>query len=305
MRGGRITVLAFLAAMIAVAAATGVAVAGSEPDPDTGDVDLGTAGALRYSSDSEALNLANSGYARAVAGCGPDDWHLVGGGAKISGPNAKHRRLQSTLPYDWYDGDAIPEDGYTASGYGDSAGDLKSFGICKSEPQPAYLGGSVPDSPEAVRSFTEECGGGDKVVGGGGSISPSDSFQSRNQPTDGPDANEKADDAWAIRVYDGVGGIGGMSLWAVCDDLDPDYRDAAAYVKSHDSASSTANCPDGTHVSGGGARMSGPGEQVYLAGSYPIDDGDSGSTPDDGWKASGFNKSAKRRTLTAYAICLG
>ena len=305
MQGGRLRPCIAALAAASLVLWSGQALAGSEPDPDTGDNNLGTAGGLRYSVDSEALNLDNHGYARAVAGCGPDDWHVVGGGEKISGPSAKHRMPSSTTPYDWYDGDAVPEDGFSASGYGESEGKLKSFAICRAEPVPDYPGGTVPDSPGSVRSFQQDCDPGDKVLGGGGLIGTSESFQSKSFPVDGADSNDKADDAWAIRVYDTVGGIGGMTLRAICDDADPAYRDETDKAAKHDSAGATANCPAGTHVAGGGAAMNGPGEKVHLAGSYPIDDGDSGSHPDDGWKASAFNGTSDQHKLTAYAICLG
>ena len=282
----------------------GAALAGSEPDPDTGDTDLGTSG-LRYSSDSEAFNLSNLGYARAVAGCGPETLHTAGGGVKLTGPGAADRRHSTTAPYDWYDLDTAPEDGWVASGYGQSAGTLTTFAICISKPQPTYLTSAVADSDHRVRSAERDCEPGDgKAIAGGGSIATSESFMSQSYPTDDGDGNATPDDGWAIRVYDTVDGMGGMSLRVVC------HSGPVTYASSQDSAgpghgaSATAPCTAGTHVAGGGAKMSGPGGQVHLAGTHPVDGEDGNLVPDDGWKASGFNDSSRRRTLTTFATCI-
>jgi hypothetical protein len=308
MQGGclRRLTLVFTAATLAIGA--GLAVAGVTPDPDTNDLDRGTTGGLRYASDSEAFNLDNAGFASDISGCGPDDWHIVGGGVKLAGPSAKNRTFATTTPYDWLDLDTVPEDGWRVAGYGGAAGNLTAFSICQEAPQPNYVGGAeLPDSPGNVRKFKQACGAGNgRVVGGGGSISTAQSFQSQSYPFDGPDGDSKPDDGWAARFYDTVGGIGGARLRAVCrTGEEVSYRTATDTARRNGGANATAHCGAGTHVSGGGAKIVGPGAQVHLADSYPADDGDANATPDDGWKGAAYNDSSRRRKLTVYAICLG
>ena len=301
VRAGRI-IGVVSGALLALGA--GTALAGSEPDPDTGDSILGTSGGLRYASDSEAFNLGNSGFASANTGCGPDDWHIVGGGVELSGPSAKNRTIGSTAQYDWYDLDSVPEDGWRSSGYGGDDGTLKSVSICKAEPQPDYLREETPDSDSNVRSDKVACGGG-KAIAGGGFIATSESFLSHSYPYDDSDSNSAPDDGWAVRLYDTVGGLGGMHVDVVCQSGSVSYEDATDNAASHGSASATANCPSGAHVSGGGGKIAGPGAKVNLASSNPIDDSDSNPTPDDGWKAVAYNGSGDQQKLTAYAVCLG
>lgn len=301
MQAGRI-IAVVTGALLAFGAAA--AFAGSEPDPDTEDVILGTSGGLRYASDSDDFDLGNYGFAQANTGCGPDDWHIVGGGVALNGPPAKKRKFGSTAPYDWYDMDSTPEDGWRSSGYGGDDGTLESFSICKAEPQPDYFRGETSDSDDEVRSDKVECGDG-KAIAGGGFIATSESFLSQSYPYDGSDSNSTPDDGWAVRLYDTVGGLGGMHVDVVCQSGSVSYEDATDNAGAHGSASATANCPGGTHVSGGGGKMAGPGAKVNLASSNPIDDSDANETPDDGWKAVAYNDSGNQQKLTTYAVCLG
>lgn len=306
MRGGRAVAAAVLAGLVAFVVGIGAAWGGSEPDPDTNDTVLGTSGGLRYAAEAHAFDLGNHGYTRSNAGCGPDDWHIVGGGALLSGPSVKNRKIEDTRPYDWYDADSFPEDGWDSSGYGGSAGTLESFSICKAEPQPDYFHKVVPDSSGPVRFAKQKCEpGSGKVIGGGGFIATSESFMSQTYPYDGSDSDSAPDDGWAIRVLDTVGGIGGMSVDAVCQSGDVSYASSVDSTGAHSSAIATANCGAGSHVSGGGGRMSGPGGAVHLASSLPIDDSDPNEVPDDGWRAVAYNGSSSGQKLTAYAVCLG
>ena len=57
-------------------------------------------------------------------------------------------------------------------------------------------------------------------------------------------------------------------------------------------------------MSGGGVFMNleGAGEGV-ISSSYPVDDGDAGRVPDDGWKARVRSRAGIGGSTTAYAIC--
>lgn len=289
-----------LGAAIALAPA---AFGGSEPDPNTDDFDHGTSGGLRYRSDPTVFT---SGYGRVTAGCGSEEFNTVGGGARLSGPSTADHAIQSTVPFDWYDIDDEAEDGWAASGLGASPGTLMTFSICADGPTPTYRRNDVPSSSGPVRSAKQACGSGNgRVTGGGGRIATTDSFLSQSYPFDGSDGDKAPDDGWAIRVYDTLGGGGGMNVNAVCRAGPLSYTNAKSNIAPHHSAAVLANCPAGTHVTGGGAKLAGPAGKVHLANSYPLDDADANLIPDDGWKAGGYNGSTRKRGLTVYAICLG
>lgn len=65
-----------------------------------------------------------------------------------------------------------------------------------------------------------------------------------------------------------------------------------------------ALCAKREHVVGGG--VSGPGAQsdVVVVGSQPVDSGDGGDAPDDGWYGFVENDAAQARSFQVYAICL-
>ena len=62
-------------------------------------------------------------------------------------------------------------------------------------------------------------------------------------------------------------------------------------------------CKRREHVTGGGSRSAGVPSAMNLYGSYPLDLGDAGESPDDAWQANAYNRSAAPKTLKAYAIC--
>ena len=56
-------------------------------------------------------------------------------------------------------------------------------------------------------------------------------------------------------------------------------------------------------VLGGGVRASGPGDASHVTKSRPIDTGDAGTVPDDGWRGAITNTSDQDLTMTVYAVC--
>jgi hypothetical protein len=304
-RIGRTVVFASAVLALALLGWSAIAAGGSEPNPNTGDSVLGTAGGLRYSSDTANLAPGNNDYGHSTAGCGPDTRSTVGGGAKIAGSPSGSRKIEGTRAYDWYDVDTLPNDGWSASGYGSPVGTISAFAICETG-TPVYLVVTEPGSAHQVRSATEYCANPNQhVVGGGVSIATSSSFVSASYPADGADADHRHDDGWSARVLDPVGGAGGMYVDVVCQAGPVSYPTAKGQAGPGHDVSLTVSCPGGSHVSDGGGRITGPGAKVQLESSYPIDGADADSVPDDGWKTIAFNHSASNQTLTAYAVCLG
>jgi len=84
---------------------------------------------VRYVKGASAPLPAGGSVGVKVA-CAPGE-HVVGGGAKISGP-PDHSRLVSTYPYDGGDANQIPDDGWRVRAYNVSAGALtvQPWAIC-------------------------------------------------------------------------------------------------------------------------------------------------------------------------------
>jgi hypothetical protein len=63
-----------------------------------------------------------------------------------------------------------------------------------------------------------------------------------------------------------------------------------------------AMCPGDTHVLSGGMTSNGGFGEVGYTG-IPIDDGDKGDAPDDGWRAVGFSFSDRNLKVNVKAVC--
>ena len=284
----------------------GASALGGEPiDPNLDDTVLGSAGGFRYASDADPYNPSNSGYAFPRAGCGGPAYHATGGGAALSGPLEK-RRLSASRPLDFGDDDPDFDDGWDASGHGGPGGSITAFAVCARFESLRYVRQDVPDSPTGIRAAKVPCPDGRHVLGGGIFIATSESFVNSTYPYDGADRDRKPDDGWAGRVLDTIGGFGGMEAYAICKGGPlPTYRKAAASgVEENSAAGPKARCPRAEHVSGGGVRISGPGNRGAVTGTMPLDRGDAGNAPDDAWRGSGLNLSGTPKRVTAFAICL-
>jgi len=275
-----------------------VAVGGSTPDPNIGDTVLGTGHGLRYTSDGDTLDQGNDGYAHPFVGCGPAKRHVVGGGFTLKGPPAGSQRIGLESPLDYTDSDMKRDDGWAVSGYGSTTGALTAISICEKGTTPTYRHIAPPPSSNPVRSDTVSCHAGDgHVVGGGVAISTAFSFISASHPTDGADADNRPDDGWSGRVLDQIGGGGGFDLTAICQPGAVSYPTRETEVGTGQGGTALASCPHGTHISSGGGKITGPGAEVHLEDSYPVDGAH--------WKTVAFNSSPSKQTLTAYAVCLG
>ena len=84
---------------------------------------------LRYVKQPPIKVVTGAAAVRKVA-CRPAE-HVVGGGARVTGP-ANRSRLISTFPYDGRDADGIPDDGWQSRVYGVSGAAKKvtAFAIC-------------------------------------------------------------------------------------------------------------------------------------------------------------------------------
>jgi hypothetical protein len=83
------------------------------------------------------------------------------------------------------------------------------------------------------------------------------------------------------------------------------YAGGAEDLDADDSAQTTADCPVGSSVLGGGFNSSVGDADVTFSSSYPNDDGDEGAKPDDGWNVTASNSGGDLNgALFATAVCL-
>ena len=112
--------------------------------------------------------------------------------------------------------------------------------------------------------------------------------------------------------------VAGVLAWAAAPataDTDLGTVDGLTYIQGDPDGpaappvalASTATCPTGTSVVGGGAAYSSsttsaPAE-FWLNRSRPFDGSDPDTRPDDGWTGQGFNRFGTNKAFGAYAIC--
>jgi hypothetical protein len=89
------------------------------------------------------------------------------------------------------------------------------------------------------------------------------------------------------------GTVGGLTYVSDGAHLDP----------APSTASTSAACPAGDHVVGGGGATFFGGSTSNLASLFPFDGGDGNSTVDDGWTARGSNNIDDEKELSVTAIC--
>jgi hypothetical protein len=164
-------------------------------------------------------------------------------------------------------------------------------------------------TPPATLFASAQCPAGTRVVGGGAttaSATPSGTNEfwlSRTRPFDGADADHRPDDGWLGRGFNRFGTAKNFGAYAICFGGAVRYGVGRVSAQSGSGMATRARCPSGTHVSGGGAALSGNADKGYLNASFPLDGGDADTVADDGWRARAFNRSGTRKTLTVYTTC--
>ena len=302
--GGRSVIAFGLAAGLALVFGA-VSQAGMQADPNISDEPQGKSGGLRYSSDSNAFDPLNFGFASVDSGCGPPSWHRLGGGSSTFGDPAESY-LQSGRPVDFGDVDDDPDEGFGASGIGLKGGTVTAYSICRKGGGIKYVRKEIADGTSAGRTAIVRCGGPRlRVTSGTFGISPAASWTNSSHPLDGADNGKVPDDGWQGRVRDGAGGPGGFTAYATCTRSDRlGYEKTKPVSIAEDSSRKrSAHCANDQQVVGGGVKISGPIIEARLIANEPRDDGDPGSVPDDGWRGGAANIAGGSKQLTVYAVC--
>jgi hypothetical protein len=158
------------------------------------------------------------------------------------------------------------------------------------EPGPPPANGVLADCPE-TRHVT---GGGFSQAG------PRTGLLNDTTPADDADSDRDADDAWTIEMTGSHRRLRGL---AVCARAELAYPVRRVKVRSGQTRTARTACPRGMHVTGGGASLRGISSDSNVTATHPVDDGDRGGAPDDGWRARAHNSGDVRRVMLVRAIC--
>jgi hypothetical protein len=210
-------------------------------------------------------------------------------------------RLTSSFPFDGPDADGRPDDGWEAQG-------VNLTGASKAVTANATCGSGrvrYKSGRERVHGSTAggaeaRCPGSMHASGGGISVDglATDHWLNRSRPFDGDDGNAAPDDGWQSRIYnDGTGRR--VVTFAVCVNERRRYRD-----NSTDAADFVfADCPTGSHGTGGGLSISGAPIEAHATAIDPFSA--SVNPPDTGFVAGFSQNFGPPKTLTSFAICAG
>jgi hypothetical protein len=260
---------------------------------------LGQEGGLKYvrAQTTVAATGATRAGAYTEVRCGRRPWKTTGGGAALSGDAGASFLSQiqtgsrATTGAAWH---ALqPQRKLSVYGICSKskavswAGQLQTF-----PPAPSTLGASITCAEV-------------HVLGGGVFANHEDSYINTTMPMDAGDPDSSPDDGW--RAFDALlaGTSAPMIVYDICRTGPPPvYRSASRQLDPGEALTLRARCNAG-HVTGGGAYVSGLADDAHMAVSRPIDGGDRGRVPDDGWEATVSNDSAAPETATVHAICIG
>ena len=92
---------------------------------------------------------------------------------------------------------------------------------------------------------------------------------------------------------------------AVCmEDTKVRYEVAGIAFTTNTVSEIGVECPKDKSVVGGGPSLSGPASQAHVARTAPLDSGDKGKVPDDGWEITVGNPSGTEMDVVVYAACV-
>jgi len=292
MSRGAIGLATALVALTAASAAT----AGGPINPTPGDKKLGTEGGIAYVSDSGRTDDPTGTYS--FAGCPKvgHKWRLIGGGVSTG---AAITGIRESVPQDlsdfFDDDDTDADDYWRAAVTGPTMGTkFTSFAICAKLKGLSYNRVDVPPSLLDPTTVSDPCPGRTEPTGGGGSTG----FTGNSITSMFPDG-----DSWTLVIDNTVPANQLASNDYICGSPKglKTVRKSQD-IPSLDSSNAVAECPGRRHVVGGGVELQFPSAGDALA-SYPIDDGDKGKTPDDGWRAAVQSTTTEKQRMTTYAIC--
>jgi hypothetical protein len=145
--------------------------------------------------------------------------------------------------------------------------------------------------------------GSGHVVGGGFDADDAsvEGMAIESAPLDTGDADHKPDDGWVAGAVDVRSAATNLVSYAVCSNTPVKYASRSKNAQPRRVGKLSASCPPGSKDTAGGMQT-GDLNAVQIDSSFPVDDGDKGKTPDDGWQVKFFNRGG-RASVTVWAVC--
>jgi hypothetical protein len=145
-----------------------------------------------------------------------------------------------------------------------------------------------------------DCSEGARALGGGGTADSgyNTAYVNATYPEDGPDANEKRDDAW--RVYVDALETVSVSVSVVCLEgkaaKSLKYMREVKHLPEGTTRSARAPCPPGYKVTGGGVSNSGVFNEAKVKATRPV-------KRNTAWEGTVRNISTHNEKIFVYAVC--
>jgi hypothetical protein len=260
-------------------------------------------GTLQYTTKDKAVPSGEPGVTTAKAVCPASHPLVTGGGVEITGDESGlNLEVGTTLP-------SANLVGWTAVANNSSGSDASMHvtAIC------ARSHVTFRERERTVRASRQGalrvlCPVDTSVIGGGvGITGPSHKQEvASTQPFDSSDSGQAPDDGWEGRANNGLHHAVTMTVAAVCARAGS-YRyvqSSLISVPDNSQVGTTATCPSGTVVTGGGMNETGQSLGVEVGDSFPFDGADADTTPDDGWQANANNDgTGSAQKMQTFAIC--
>ena len=251
---------------------------------------------IKYVSASAQLDPGQTAGITAPF-CGSNKHHLLSGGSFISVGSAV---TNASYPIDGSDGGEAPDDAWFIYMTNNTVieATMSAYAICTTK----AVRYSEDESPftNAVRSF-ERCPKGSSATGVGENPHGGGSFVETWAPYDFITGSPHRTSA----VVQGTGVENTFDETAICvGNMRLDYERDKLRIKPSNSADAFVRCPRGSQVVGGGATQPKAAWDLATTISIPSDTAqDADAKPDNSWRVSISNPSAKKRVVPVVAVC--
>ncbi len=244
-----------------------------------------------------------TGVTETALNCPQSHPNPLGGGAQISGRESTlDLELKSSGPVfgGAWDVEANNSSGKKASMVAHAICARGNFVKVHKDGDPIPPGGEGAALVSCPRG-TKLAGGGVVTSGGNHATEIGDT-----EPADGNDNNGKRDDAWFGSVNNGSADTVRFHVSADCARRGTYKVVSSRQERLPDNSQVTAFalCPRGSHVTSGGVRIEATNPNLEVAQSSPIDSGDQGLVPDNGWRGAANNQSTGSPSrVKTFAVC--
>ena len=227
---------------------------------------------------------------RRTAMC-PAGTQVIGGGGWVSDSFNGESSLMASFPIDGPDRGKRPDDGWRVLGNNNSTAtvlEVQAWAVCADRGRYAYRTSPVSNVNNAAQaSNIAVCAVGEKVTGGGGSVTGTHvEIELGGTIPEDVDVDNVFDNGWSVVFNNDSGVQQQFQAFAICSKSGGPYSYTAGEEAISGSGSFTHEdpCPSGEKVVSGGFFAHSSNRNFEVQVLRPIDDDDANSRPDDGWR---------------------